>query len=1103
MIHAPTKLFENTYLYSDRLNDQMTEQLYLLKDELQKLTGIRTPKELRVLCQEAIDSISALNLPITKIDNPVMTCLTTLFAKYEKQSKSIVPVICECIISHCFSKSALSSLTSSLLLRIDCIEWKTVQNLSQFLQTSILENFPDVTVVQSYFSIVLQLMASNDSNISGVSYAAFQSMLDILIDAISKAKKEVPPEFLSICTDIFGMNSEMFEKPLYFILFLIFNDLSCISVNQKMRFLTCQKVPTKLIFDVLEMILNDYPTLFQECPQLGSVFESTVIQSMEDTQSLPFISAFVNSCYSSHYSLCLSIFSEFLENWKNDVFSSLFLFYSIFLPRKSGNIESFKLVTHIFVNEDGLKTFVHLFKRIHDNFDLNFVPQEEMEFTLKLKSFSRALAENQGNNSFIFYSPFEITFCVINAFASAFESYQKSKRDSISLKEQNNNTTSESENDSKFMELFQYVGHDLVDLYFYALKYSSMGSFDMVSKNFLSFLKISQIKFDNFEKLINFDSLCDSQNMTANNRQIFHINEKKSRWDRTLNKIASYCPKICEENWTILFASLFAVSEEDVDLSPSFAKKFDNETTQKVLSSLVLIRPFPHTFINDFLISNIDRFDVLWPILDHFFDQEIGKNSKIDDKIFELFIDLILKAFVSQTEWQLLELGAKILKSTKSVTVDKKILVLKELRNVFAENSQELKTGFPFLFEILDPEIYDGELLTAAFSLFNVVCSEFIHIADPKFVRPCLELVFKFSQQTKDINISLSSFDLVWNLVTNMEKNDDNWTHFLFKISDMFFDDRTDVALCSVKTFFTYLNSYFSIISRKTIDYFLNRGFESIINRFDSNNQKSISIIQPILYEICHFMVTFWKEVGHNYNFDIYLQKNEAIIINCDVNDTIIASFQFYDCICSSTEVIQSKDDELHHKILTSLRNISDKKISKIENINCAVVSQFGRLFGNILKSFKNRLEVVPYLEYLDFIRHAATFYKNDKFVHFTTQRMLDALASTFPLPQPNSDQTIEFLFELYEKGEDVMKKLICYEFREIFELIDDKQNLIFKCKNLIISEFGEKFAETFVKSKLDWQDEEKDQIKALLNEIKEKFPALKENVEKRIQELE
>lgn len=642
--------------------------------------------------------------------------------------------------------------------------------------------------------------------------------------------------------------------------------------------------------------------------------------------------------------------------------------------------------------------------------------------------------------------------------------------------------------------------------------------------------------------------------MNQTERNNFSIQEKKLRWDQVLNRIVNDCPQIFASNWYLLFASLFAVSEETVDLSPSFARNFDDKETKKVLKSLMNVRPFPHQFINDFLISNIERFDLLWPILDSFFDEEIGKSSRIDDKIFELFIDMILKAFVSKTERQLLELGTKVLKSTRSVSIDKKLIVLKNLRNVFAEQSQELKNGYPFLFEILDPEMYENELLTIAFQMFGVICNDYIHSADPIYVRPCLELVFKYAQQTKDINISLSSFDLIWNVVKTMEKNDDNWTHFLFKLSDLFFDERNDVAHCAVKTFFTYLISNYQQISKKTINYFLDKGFVSIINRFDTENSNSWSTFQQILYEMIHFFVTFWNDFSLSNDYiGIYIKKNEDLIMNCTVNDLIVNSYQFYDCLVGSGIV----NNDLNTLVVESLTRLADNKLSKIENINSSVVSQFGRTIGSILKSFPKRLsendetfsenDSLVFKSYLQLIEHISLTFRVEKYIHITAQRTLDAVSYVIPfVPLHEAEECMNVFKNVYSKDDEKLKIAICKEMEDAYlttnhpinsdcndkserserserseksenstseneinedeneELGDRRAWIVIQSKDQILSEYGEKFAKKIVSKKVNWgKKENNNEIRELFVAIKEKYPDLASDADARINELE
>ena len=273
--------------------------------------------------------------------------------------------------------------------------------------------------------------------------------------------------------------------------------------------------------------------------------------------------------------------------------------------------------------------------------------------------------------------------------------------------------------------------------------------------------------------------------------------------------------------------------------------------------------------------------------------------------------------------------------------------------------------------------------------------------------------------------------------------------------------------------------------------------------------------------------------------------------MNCSVNDLIVNSYQFYDCLVGSGLI----DNDLNNFIIESLKHIADEKLIKIENINSSVVSQFGRAIGNILKGFPKRLlsngednfsekDSEAFKGYLKLIEHISLTFPVEEYIHITTQRILDSMSYVIPfVPLPEAEECINVFKNIYSSDNEKLKIAVCKEMEDSYltvshplntdnndkserserseksesstnesEMGDDeieKQGnrrrwIVIQCKDQILSPYGEKFAKKIVSKEMNWGEKDKlNEIKDLFVAIKEKYPDTANDVDSRIKELE
>ena len=1023
------------------------EKFISLRNELALYDKFRFSKEIRHLATSAVEFINT-NLDsfesIADPASPVVEMIGKLFTdkKCAKYQNRYYPIIAESVAALVFKDEALSVVTRYVCQSLSRRPFDLCHEMVSVLPSLLLFEFPSFYAIQACFSLLLAMMSHEDGTISGVAYATFQQVLDLLIEKIENAKADRQATFREEAARIKGPAVDEFENPLFYILYMLFDDLSCISMHVPVKFLVIEEGPHALIFDLLETILNTNGVVFDECPPLGNVFEGTVIQSMSDWHSLPFIVGFIDRCVLQHPSLCAAVVSEYIGQMRADndrLYLPLYLTHCISIKR-----ENLALDFYLQADKDGLTNA--MFAKLGSLFDES-EPDHALSFPMKVCKLDKI----QGDRNFLSIAPHEITFGALAAF---------SESDDEKLK--------------YFIEASQFTVKKIV---LHGVKYCDLDGFSLATDALLSYLTLmvqfnqDLCRHDVIQMLCNYGLLANSQDMNDEQRERFYVSEKNMNWSSFLYKVVMYLPQICKGEWPLILATLFGANEV-IELSPSFASKFANETVKEILEALLQCRPFPYVFITDFIVVNIVRFEVLWPVVVDYVEMSQGRAGQMLC-IKDMFIEFLSKGFVDSTEEQILAVGAKIMNGNSGLSPDGKTEVLQAIRRAFSENSEVIKKGWKWLFTILDPSNFEDsdDLVSESFSVTNIIIGAYANSLEPDDLRSCMDLVFKFSCQKQLINVSLSSFDLLW-AITRAITSVEDWTKILFDLSQIFKDERVDVALGAVRTFFTIFSSNSSSIPDSIYDHYLKEGWPMIMTLEDSASQAHIQVVEVTIQEIAHVITNFWDRFNIEYLkstfLPFFIAAEEKMLIESQAPDVTVAGFELYYTFYDSSHL----DNDIHKLLCASLVRLANDKLVHITNPNAIELSQFGRLLGTIISGFKDKLDSVPYDEWLSIAHNLALQFKTSEFVHITTQRTLDGFAPLFPMPKEYSDKTLNLFLDLYNTApDDQIRKAVCNDLADIWRNIDTKANMLFLCKHIYSCPMSERLCKKVVKTVLTFTD--------------------------------
>ena len=637
--------------------------------------------------------------------------------KLAKVSLMIVDRVLECINMGVFGPAVIDLVVKGLVNIAPELDVDTALKFLQCASTGIIENFPHMAMIEAYFSIVLSMMSHQDVIISSSAFAAFPQILQALVDEIEKAA-DVPKGFCDYCNSLKNQALfRKFNKPLHFILYLIFNDISSIALKQPLLWLHVKTPPTALVFDLLELIVDGYPQLLQDDPQLLCVFEGSMIQAMNDDIALQFVIAFIESFLETHTSLCSSVFSDYLlriSAKSRNNYIPLFFFRSIVTRSET-------LAARICEQCDQENTmFLSLVDTLCKFAEPN-APSEPVVFSLRKAKLSSVMT-GKGKNSFILTSPYEIAFGIVRSFAKV-----------------------ETE---RMVSFIHSTGSVLMKMLSFALMCSAKNSFSLPCDAIRSILVI--LKRHNMNDAFDgvFQTLCSLNligSFTKEEQKVFCIEEKYVMFMEFLSSLSEGTPMIMEGRWSQIYSVIF---KADIVPSEKYGLEFCDQELLDAFDGMLAARPLNRRFITKAIRVNHKRFLVYWKRIKKVFLDAL-RAKEIDLEVFELFLSIIQDCIMEESEQMVLEMGVQFLAPDSMLELQNKTRVLQQIRPLLSLNVNIIRDGWSSLFQILSPVNYEGdsEILQTSFSVLNLICNDYCALLqvsilpdNSAFVHSCISL---------------------------------------------------------------------------------------------------------------------------------------------------------------------------------------------------------------------------------------------------------------------------------------------------------------------------------------------------------------------------
>lgn len=1065
----------------------MSEEAFSqLCKEISKFVGFRIQDDLKQLANATIkdNAKSQIELPFEDCSNNAVKFITTLLdsGKYNTPQTLIFPRLIKSIQNQVFAGDALRAIMSSFTSISHSLDNEQSMQILQLITEGISFFFPSIPNLESIFTIILTLIARNDVLISTTAYAFFPQLMSSLHNL---AKINQPSDgFIEFCFSNYGNIFQRFEKPFNFIFYLLYSDLTHIALKQPMIWLKKLKMfPTSVIYDLLDLIVNNYSETLMTEPQLICVFDGAIIQAMDDKNALQFVICFIDTFLESHASLCMSLFEDYLSkiSQKNSQnYIPLFFFKGI--STRHQNLPSRLFITLDKGNSSNHSLFIKLVDALSA---LKVTPDKPMQLSLKPDRID-TINNPKGQIDFTLQSPFEIICGILNSFSFSIDDH---------------------------MNIWaSHASKTVMKMLITALKYTSLETFKIALEGISNLLIImhktiptSSLLDEIFTTVCNISTqahISISQDLSEKEQQIFQSFDKQGIYNQFLCRLAESYPNICNGHWLMILTAIF---KSKTTLSLDFASTFTQNDLRSIVEVVIAINPLPYDFIATLVSANMERFECIWEVLKPFFIFNM-KEDESDKNVILLLLELISRSITEKNEEAIFEIAGHFVSPQSCLVIEDKDRILSKLRQFLAESASIVKKGWDNLFLILDPSNFDQHVDTvqSSFSVLTLLCNDDITLIPQKSMKPLIELIFKFADDGSDINLSLSSFDLLWGVVRVMDDSIDNWSFLMSEVLRLIQDRRNDVSQCAIRTFFSLMSSNFEQIPSEVINVFVSSTFIKILNSIDFKvSDERANDFELALQEMSHYTSTFWEKFERNPDFNkIFLpaliSKAELFCSTCNNQELVTNAFQFYEALFTCNTLHTTTETQLRDSLIKLAR-----LYSQIEDVNSIIYSCYGRLISVILATLITRNVINTLPSWFPLIRLIVTKMVSPIYVHITVQRTLDVLPQFFPFDKQYDEighdvvgLLVEFsLGNTTRTVQEFLIRLLCKIVDKISKDSPTKSihfDYVLKCKPLLMIEASQPLIKAILEAKIEFDDSQATDVFDYCTSIKKIYPGLR-----------
>ena len=960
-----------------------------LKLELKKFANFMIPENVRTPANEAVKLLSDENicLPIENSRNPIITAFSVILES-KKTNKTCSPLICSmcnCLRSEVMIGDALSTVVRKLETFSE-VDNETTLKIIQCCTSIVANHFLEMHIFQSILSLIMSYSISYDDLVATSAKAASDQIISSFLDfAISKSDTltDVNKRDIDLCFSMSCDNSISFENHINKVAYLVIRDIIRVACGQSPLWLRVQSFSSNIAFTMIQNIINSHKSFLTASQHFERLISDSIKSAYSQNAPLSFCVTSIENFMDTMPDACSFMFNNFLNDLKpnSKKLATALIFFRIFIMQNISIVVNFCLKCD--QNAHLLSSMITSLRVLCEDID------ENQTISLSMKNYSPDW-KPQGK-SFLVSAPIEITIYFVRACYKAANPALKilvsRTWDDVLLVIQI--ATSVVQSRCSYI-LLQGI-HSLVLLTNELILDDARGSAIAAFCTTLVTPKGSEA--EEFKKTA-FETVTTAIETTPT--------AFKGHWTKIMTALSEFLWKPHDLTFTKTIPL-----DQIIEILLALFSINDGETKTREWSMFLIV---------DILITNMHRFDQIWPSVEGYFCLLID-NDESQAPALAAFFKLLNDGFTKESETSLCD-TIKMLFSGKKFNPETRGQILEQILLLLSQSTDVLKGGWPYLLEALLPINFRDEtdILNSAFRCVQIICSDLMFSLPQEIQYQIIGLVIEFTSQTTDINVSLSAFGLVWNLAS-ICKTPEMWKLLFQKISPLIGDPRSDVSLCAVNTFFSLIVSNASNLTPDLFKFLAGELFMPIVDYLLEEKEESELTQQLAFHELAHCGRSLWNnfECVEGFKDELWkkmIMEHEKFMMRCRKRDILVSAFQFYEELFSCPQL----SDDIIKLIFDSLDNIADFFINS-ESANSPLYGNFGRTIRNSILEQKDRMNVEYLQRWINLTEKLIFDLNCDKFLPPTAHKSLDALLLLFPLPDNMAIMIYESFVKIASKS--------------------------------------------------------------------------------------
>lgn len=1009
-----------------------------LKVEFKKYSGIMNSDSVRIPANEAVKHLSEedICLPIDSSQDPIVVAFTVILdnKKANKTCSLLIGTMCNCIKSEVITGDALSTIVRKLETFQE-LDNNTTLQIIQFSTLIIGNHFLEMDILQSILSLILSYCTSYDKVVSTSAIAAADQIISSFLD-FSQDKNDIltmgNKRDIDLCFSMSCDKSVSFEKHIYKVTYLVLRDIVRMAIGQKTLWLHVGNFNVNVAYGIIENIISNRLSIITDSAHFERLISDAIKASYQQKAPLTFCVTSMKCFMELMPEACASLFKNFLNdlhiNAVTEKLMTSLVFFRVFLLKKSSMIVNFylkcdtagKLLAKMI---SSLRCLCEEYGEKINHIDITF---KKLKYTINSNQIQIL---NRNQDEFIISASIEIAIFLIRS------CYESANKASLQLK------PLVSKNWTDILVIIQIASSVvtgrccyllLQELHCLVLLSNELGIDDARGSAISAFCTIL---------VAPKGPEADEVKKTAFETVITAIENAPTSFNKHWKKIMT---ALCEFEW--------------LPKSYEFTKTIQVDQIIEIITSLFTINDgnmktkiWCMTFTVEILITNLSRFQEIWPSIEESFIQLI-ENDESQEPSLQSFFKLAREGFTKESEKDICK-TLKILIIYTQFSPETRIQILEQTYNLLIQSSDVLSSdGWIFILNALLPSNFQNEekILNSAFRCVQLICNDLTFSLPEETQIHIITLIIEYASQMTDINISLSSFDFLWNFASRAKKPE-MWKTIFMKTEPLIFDPRNDVSVCAVNTFISLIISDAQLLTPEIFQYLAGDLFMKIIDTFSEQPDASETTEQLTFHELAHCGTNLWEsfkdvEVFRDTFWKKMIAEHEKFIVRCKKRDVLVNSFLFYE------ELFQNHflTEEIILSIFDSLDKISDYFI-KHESPNSPFFGSLGRLMRNAIPEQKECMNIEYLKKWIKLSEKLIFGLDRDGFLPPTAHKSLDAFLLLFPLPDDMTILIYESLVKIAsEKSHN--KRLFDLTIHHLCEICENKVDDSILSKLFIIS---------------------------------------------------